>query len=818
MWVQRSDPLCILKAMPLRYEIDRLGWFEFESLTQSLLKQKFGMGIEAWGGSSDLGRDAYFEGHLRYPSTDIHDGPFIFQCKFVENANAAGSVPDKPLTAAVKKECARIRIRLNSSGTQGGIPIAPEWSIRPKHYALLTNAVVNSTLRAKLQSLVKTVLPDSAIHVHDGEDICGWLDTTPKLARRFPQLLGLRDLETLLRVFLNRGVSARSESAIACAKDVANVFVPTAAYSRALQVLGSKHFVVLEGPPEMGKSAIGRMIGLGQLARGWEAIEIKYPSEFLDNHEKDVPQVFIADDFFGRTEYDPKRISTWEQELPYILPMLDKRHWLVLTTRAHLLNMARRSLDVAGANGIFPDMGEVVVDAGQLTPIEKARILYRHAKKAELDNGAVAILKKHSRSIVFNHHFTPERIRRLVTETIPSLTSLDATQVYGTIRENLANPTKGMGISFDKLLPAHRWLLYALIEHENTSWHMWFSDSQSLMKRYERLCPSPHRIPFEVVLAEMTEAFIKVLETDTEVKVDWIHPSCRDLAIDKLSANNQDRKHFLRNTTVNGLVLALSIGGGPTGVRSFPLTRDDEDWGFTAELMVRCLAANISVAKELLAAHDSAMTEELDEAMLSKFRSTLLHPALLNAAEVPEAFNGFTADDVRQLLDAYAACGLPLPTQRLLDHYQQKLEEIPASDDLYWDHATEPVQMIELTQILADSPVGDAREFLQMRQHAMQKIEGVLESWADNQVQVLPVDHTDFSSAISGCRLVEEAISALAPYHEDAVIADKFVVRLAKVQLVRTRLAAEAEEDDDDDETPQEAPSAVDIEAIFSDL
>src|SRR3954471_13232430 len=96
------------------YRLDDLGWFEFEQLVQTLAKVRLGMGVEAWGGRGDWGRDAYFAGSLRYPTNDETSGPFVLQSKFVESANAAGAKPEKLILAAVRKECAKIRTNLES--------------------------------------------------------------------------------------------------------------------------------------------------------------------------------------------------------------------------------------------------------------------------------------------------------------------------------------------------------------------------------------------------------------------------------------------------------------------------------------------------------------------------------------------------------------------------------------------------------------------------------------------------------------------------------------------------------------------------------
>ena len=127
------------------YDLDKLGWVEFEPLIQTLLKSELGVGVEAWGGSSDEGRDAYFPGKLRYPTKVYSHGPFIFQAKFVRGANAAGAKSLPLIKKAVSMEARKIKER---------IPTSP----RPRHYSLLTNAPL-SAHRNMQAAATSSVLP-----------------------------------------------------------------------------------------------------------------------------------------------------------------------------------------------------------------------------------------------------------------------------------------------------------------------------------------------------------------------------------------------------------------------------------------------------------------------------------------------------------------------------------------------------------------------------------------------------------------------------------------------------------------------------------
>ena len=62
------------------------------------------------------------------------------------------------------------------------------------------------------------------------------------------------------------------------------------------------------------------------------------------------------------------------------------------------------------------------------------------------------------------------------------------------------------------------------------------------------------------------------------MKIAWVHPSWRDLVIDHLADDDRARQHFLRNCSINGALLALSVAGGGSGDRVMPLLETDSDW------------------------------------------------------------------------------------------------------------------------------------------------------------------------------------------------------------------------------------------------
>lgn len=571
-----------------RYQLDDLGWYQFESLVQALLKAELGIGVESWGGQRDYGIDAYIDNPLFFPtSASASDGPFIFQVKFIENANAKGSQPASTVRNAVANELSRIRKRVKEM----------TWE-NPKHYVFVTNAPVNSSDRRKHKTTISETLKDTTPHFMDGSDVSDLLDNNPNLRKAFPQLLSLRDIDTMLSCVVNRHILEASEASIAITKDYSSAFVPTTTYFRAWDALKKHSFCVLEGPPEMGKTATAWMIGLTQLTGDWQLISCDSPDDFYSVFSGKDAQIFIADDAFGRTEYDPSRGALWERHLHRIIPRLDKKHWLIWTSRRHILERAVRKMDLQGRAANYPSPASVIVDASRLSIEEKALILYRHAKFAKLDEAAKTIVKTHALPIVRNKAFTPERIRRFIQESLPDLVTTfkdteNEDELTVQVLDSIRHPTTRMRKTFDALSASHKWCLLSLLEIEGLAT---LDKLESLFVRREI---KSGRLPFRQVIEELNEAFVSVKNLENpKLKgiVDWIHPSYRDLVIDELTNDPDLRRGFLRTMSLEGLKLAISELGGESGEREIPLLLEPEDFGIFEERCVKVVKKSSQVS------------------------------------------------------------------------------------------------------------------------------------------------------------------------------------------------------------------------------
>lgn len=80
------------------------------------------------------------------------------------------------------------------------------------------------------------------------------LDAQPALRAAIPSVLGIRELGALIP----ETVTERSCFDVERARELAQVFWATRAYDHARQVLARHRFVVLTGPPEVGKTTIAQ--------------------------------------------------------------------------------------------------------------------------------------------------------------------------------------------------------------------------------------------------------------------------------------------------------------------------------------------------------------------------------------------------------------------------------------------------------------------------------------------------------------------------------------------------------------------------------
>ena len=391
----------------------------------------------------------------------------------------------------------------------------------------------------------------------------------------------------------HRPAPERATFDIAAARDLARVFVPTPAWHQAVAVLREHNFLVLTGPPEMGKTAIARMLGLARLAEGWEVHECIRPEQVEACFERDRPQLFIADDAFGSTEYRPDAADHWANHLDRILRATDENHWLVWTSRPAPLRAGLRRLHRERGGERFPRAG---VGAGRRGG----------ARSGGEDPDAVP-----PRACRRPARRAPERDPQLrLDDRLPPALHAGADppassrggRPNATSRRRssaeLTEPTEAMAASYAALGREHRELLLAMID--SPPGPVAERDLADALRRHtsDGLPKAPRR---------SRRPAHRSLPEGHGMRVDWVHPSWRDLVIESLAEDAATRRHFLARCGVDGAAVALSGAGGAAGERERPLLREDADWDALGDGLYRlCHDIDEVEATQLLRVLDAA--------------------------------------------------------------------------------------------------------------------------------------------------------------------------------------------------------------------
>jgi hypothetical protein len=530
-------------SAPASYRLDELGWLQFERVCSLLLAATTGLEDVRWAGHADDERVAAVDAPVISAAAGLRlGGPVTVIVTWV----AEDVLPERRLISLVERV-----VGLGSCG---------------ERVLVLTN-LDGAAGQVALQQAAWA--EDRTVVVWGDRELGERLDRHPDVRAAMPSVLGSRDLAPLL----SPAARAQSSLDVERAQKLARVFWPTRAYEHARAVLAEHRFVVLTGPPEMGKTAIAQMLALAQMTDGWEAHECNSPEQLWRVFDASRRQVFVADDAFGSTEYRPDAAERWAQSLGRLLTMLDSDHWLIWTSRPAPLKAGLRRVQRERHSERFPAPGEVLVDASDLDLAEKTLILFRHAKARGASRAARDLVRSTARSIVENPYFTPERIRRLVSDRLEALQQLaiqdGPERVRAELERELASPTEAMRTSFRALGAEHRELLIALLDAPEG-----LVDERELATVVRRHHPGGLSRPPRELIDRLTDHFLRV----TSLGVGWVHPSWRDLVINELREDAQARQRFLEACGLYGAMLALSQAGGIAGERSLPLLVDDSDW------------------------------------------------------------------------------------------------------------------------------------------------------------------------------------------------------------------------------------------------
>ena len=197
-----------------KYKLEQLGWFNFEQLVKTLLRELIGSGLSTFSGSADQGRDATFEGRANaFPSkTGPWEGNWIFQVKHRTYSSRGADTVRSELKASLSDELAKI---------------TRKHELDCDNYIFLTNCPLTGIDKDEMKNLASNHFPMIQNFAFLGErDIDELLDFYPRVVYAFPQILGLSQLRELVQW----GLHQRSLEFLLTAQKEIALFVATSPY------------------------------------------------------------------------------------------------------------------------------------------------------------------------------------------------------------------------------------------------------------------------------------------------------------------------------------------------------------------------------------------------------------------------------------------------------------------------------------------------------------------------------------------------------------------------------------------------------------
>jgi len=250
-----------------------------------------------------------------------------------------------------------------------------DMSPKPTRYLLYTSHPLNPARKAELHRILSpfSKRPSDIFGIEDIESV---LAANPQIEEAHYKLW-LSSIRVLERI-LGSATRTRSRIRIEEITDRSRYFVAHQKMPDAEKILRNEKCLIISGPPGIGKTTMAEMLALRLLAAGYSAHFVTRVDE-LESEARDAEkQLFIYDDFLGRTNLREAPDASSQERLFTFMRWVKRKSgkYLILTTREYLYREARVANERLLENRA--DIINCVLDVEGYTRATRARILYNH--------------------------------------------------------------------------------------------------------------------------------------------------------------------------------------------------------------------------------------------------------------------------------------------------------------------------------------------------------------------------------------------------------------------------------------------------------
>ncbi len=335
------------------YDFKQLSPYDFEILSRDLIQAAENIHLESFKTGKDNGIDFRY---AREPKSTT-----IVQCKHYATTGITG------LLRELKREFPKAN------------------ALAPHRYILVTSVALSPANKEDIKSIFGPILASKDIIGQD--DLNNLLGLHPDVEKKNYKLW-LASRAVLDRV-LHNAVATQSEFEVEKVYEEIRRYVPSAAYTRALDILNTNHVVIISGQPGVGKTTLAKMLLFQHLESGFEAVSVLTDLQDAKHlYQVGKKQIFYFDDFMGSTFLGEKGSTFTRNQDTAILEFIEMIRRsptarLILTTREHIL---RQAVDLSEKirNSNLIDH-RCVLEITDYTFTQRAAILYNHLYFSELN-------------------------------------------------------------------------------------------------------------------------------------------------------------------------------------------------------------------------------------------------------------------------------------------------------------------------------------------------------------------------------------------------------------------------------------------------
>lgn len=373
------------------YNYGTLSDSDFESLAADIVEYRLGVKLERFTRGPDGGIDAR---HAKFSD----DPTVIVQAKHYFKSEVKALIRDFKT-----KEMPKVR------------------KLNPKRYILVTSAALTpshkETLKQDSEGAIKATGDIIGLDEIDSEIV-----ENPNIEKKNFKLwmTSANVLQRILHSGMHNKSNARIEFEI---EGKISKYVHTPFHAEAIKKLKENRFIIITGPPGVGKTLLASMVASQFVAEidKAELIWIENVASGWESLNQNKPQVFLFDDFLGSTYLDvltgnsDTDIALFAKKISSL-----KNHYLVFSSRTVILNRACQLSEVLERDGFSLNGLEVRVEG--YSKLEKAKILYNHLFFYDIPIGHIeAVLSDEFFFEIINHNNYNPRVIEFITnlEQIP---------------------------------------------------------------------------------------------------------------------------------------------------------------------------------------------------------------------------------------------------------------------------------------------------------------------------------------------------------------------------------------------------------------